>query len=167
MLWLNRYNIIPVDCVVVHKNGITVDNRLSNLELAQIDPVLRVPNLPQISAEEEERRARSGDIYRTFVARTPPPPHTHTHTHTPPPPRTWVTPGPPQHAGLFAGVSWRAFQDRSKLRYKIPSGCRHGVLNGKWKCRAPRHATPPRVDLRSSQRTRSPGQLQIRLIASA
>ena len=66
MLWLNRYGIIPVDCVVVHKNGITVDNRLSNFELAQIDPVLRVPNLPQISPEEEERRARSGDIYRTL-----------------------------------------------------------------------------------------------------
>lgn len=71
MLWLNRYNNIPVNCVVVHKNGITVDNRLSNFELAQIDPVLRVPNLPQISPEEEERRARSGDIYRLALSRLP------------------------------------------------------------------------------------------------
>ena len=35
MLWLQHFRSIPEDCVVVHKNGITVDNRLVNLELVR------------------------------------------------------------------------------------------------------------------------------------
>lgn len=36
MLWINHFRTIPEDCVVVHKNGITVDNRLINLELVEV-----------------------------------------------------------------------------------------------------------------------------------
>lgn len=71
MLWINRYRHIPANCVVVHKNGITVDNRLSNLELLEIDPVMKVPSAPAISPEEVERRAQSGDIYRLAISRLP------------------------------------------------------------------------------------------------
>lgn len=71
MLWTNRYRSIPVDCIVVHKNGITVDNRLSNLELVQIDPVLRVPTTPVLSQEEIDKRARSAEIYKLALSRLP------------------------------------------------------------------------------------------------
>jgi len=71
MLWIERYRHIPQGCCVVHKNGITVDNRLSNLELVQIDPISGAKARSQISSEEEERRSRSGDIYRLALSRLP------------------------------------------------------------------------------------------------
>lgn len=71
MLWIEHYRHIPQGCTVVHKNGITVDNRLSNLELVQIDPISKERTKTRISSEEEERRSRSGDIYRLALSRLP------------------------------------------------------------------------------------------------
>eukprot|EP00040_Diaphanoeca_grandis_P015055 m.76606 g.76606 ORF g.76606 m.76606 type:complete len:243 (-) comp24919_c0_seq1:459-1187(-) len=71
MLWLEHERNIPQGCSIVHKNGISVDNRLSNLELVQIDPVSGARARTQISSEEVERRSRSGDIYRLALSRLP------------------------------------------------------------------------------------------------
>lgn len=71
MLWLQHFRSIPEDCVVVHKNGITVDNRLVNLELVEVDPITRLPRVRPLSAEEVDSRARGGDLYKLALSRLP------------------------------------------------------------------------------------------------
>mmetsp|Transcript_18324 Transcript_18324/g.47891 ORF Transcript_18324/g.47891 Transcript_18324/m.47891 type:complete len:241 (+) Transcript_18324:24-746(+) len=71
MLWLNHFRSIPDGCMVVHKNGITVDNRLVNLELVEVDPVTRLPAQRPLSAEERDHRARGGDLYKLALSRLP------------------------------------------------------------------------------------------------
>eukprot|EP00038_Savillea_parva_P030932 m.81595 g.81595 ORF g.81595 m.81595 type:complete len:242 (+) comp9416_c0_seq1:234-959(+) len=71
MLWIKHFRSIPEDCMVVHKNGITVDNRLVNLELVEIDPVTSLPAPRILSADELDSRARGGDLYRLALSRLP------------------------------------------------------------------------------------------------
>eukprot|EP00037_Helgoeca_nana_P019451 m.189980 g.189980 ORF g.189980 m.189980 type:complete len:244 (-) comp24872_c0_seq5:4961-5692(-) len=71
MLWINHFRTIPEDCVVVHKNGITVDNRLINLELVEVDLITRMPATRPLSAEESDQRARGGDLYKMALSRLP------------------------------------------------------------------------------------------------
>ena len=43
LLWIHRYHYIQPGCRVVHKNGISVDNRVANLEMVEIDVTTDAP----------------------------------------------------------------------------------------------------------------------------
>eukprot|EP00128_Syssomonas_multiformis_P011514 Colp12_sorted_trinity150504_noHs@29120 len=67
LLWLFRKGPITPGYRVSHKNGITVDNRLVNLELSKIDAV---PS-KECDPEAERKREQSCSLYRAALMQYP------------------------------------------------------------------------------------------------
>jgi zinc finger MYND domain-containing protein 19 len=71
-LWVQRYGDIPLNSRIVHKNGITVDNRVSNLEVEEITLAIGGRAGPRVlSLDERSRRLRGGDLYRFAMSELP------------------------------------------------------------------------------------------------
>jgi hypothetical protein len=73
-LWVQRYGDIPRHCKIVHKNGITVDNRVANLEVEETFPAAGggvAGSRRVLSPEERTRRLRGGDLYRFAMSELP------------------------------------------------------------------------------------------------
>jgi len=70
LLWINRFGWIQPGSKVVHRNGITVDNRVANLALVDVNtPMGVVPKV--VTQTETESRFSGGDLYRLALSRLP------------------------------------------------------------------------------------------------
>ena len=68
LLWQHHHGALPEGHVVCHRNGITVDNRLANLELL---PEETAAAQAAQAADGAGSRRRSSELYRLAVARLP------------------------------------------------------------------------------------------------
>eukprot|EP01135_Chromosphaera_perkinsii_P000579 Nk52_evm1s127 gene=Nk52_evmTU1s127 len=71
LLWRHRYGSISPGHVVIHRNGISVDNRLSNLELIKSEEADALAN-KELDECEIARRQSEANLYRAALAQLPP-----------------------------------------------------------------------------------------------
>eukprot|EP00053_Salpingoeca_punica_P018980 m.189214 g.189214 ORF g.189214 m.189214 type:complete len:254 (+) comp17544_c1_seq11:94-855(+) len=81
LLWTKKYGHVVPGCRISHKNGITVDNRISNLELVSVDPATSMLVPQQLTPEEVEQRNKSAELYEVALGQLPP--HSTQHHSTP------------------------------------------------------------------------------------
>eukprot|EP00126_Sphaerothecum_destruens_P008859 Sdes_comp20371_c0_seq1m14202 len=71
LLWRHRHGSLSPGHRITHKNGITVDNRLSNLDVISEDEFYQIADR-ELTEREISQRMNEANLYRAALAQLPP-----------------------------------------------------------------------------------------------